>query len=395
MQKHFIFIIAFLLGNFAIAGNIRLTVTNPNQVDIQDAPVVVQLNQFKKIGLKKRDQLAVFVDGKQISSQLDDLNKDSIPDELVFLLDLKAGEKKKVNLRHISEKNRIKFPAEVYASLILKEADGSHRNIEAISSDKNDMYNKLHHHGVAFESALMAYRIYFDNKSTIDVYGKKKHQLELADTKWYPTEEQLAAGYGDDILLVSGWVGVGTVKGFENDKASHINKFDLRTHRIVSQGNIRTIVESEVKGWEYEGKKIDMTVRYTLYARHRSVLAEVTASTDIEKLVTGVQQIGGGACFQSNQLVGSWGSWHPQPDFDKYPKETVGLGLYMPKEHQGKQLMEGVNNLIIAPYKKGETLRFHFTTVAAKEEQNTIQSSEAFFKYLDNWRKGLTPMLVE
>jgi hypothetical protein len=394
MRIH-ILLIAILLACISTSANIRLTISNPNQIDIIDAPVVVDLNKHKKIGLKKRDQLAVFIDGKQVSSQLDDLNNDSIPDELVFLTNLKAGEKKKVWLRYISDKKRISFPAEVYASLILKEADGSHTNIREISSDKNDMYNKLHHHGVAFESALMAYRIYFDNKSTIDVYGKKKSQLELADTKWYPTEEQLAAGYGDDILLVSGWVGVGTVKGFEKDKATHINKFDLRTQRIVATGNIRTIVASEVKGWEYEGKKIDMTVRYTLYARHRDVIAEVTASEDIERLATGVQQIGGGACFQSNQLVGSWGSWHPQPDFEKYPKETVGLGLYLPKENHGKQLMEGVNNLIIFLLKKGEAARFYFTTVAEKEEQNEINTAEDFFKYLNYWRRGLSPVIVE
>lgn len=388
-------IFAFTFLCLISTSGINIEITNPNQADIKDAPVVVKLDQFKKIGQTKRDRLAVYIDGKQVSSQLDDLNNDSIPDELVFLTDLKAGEKKKVQLRSISNKKRVKFPAEVYASLILKEVDGSHTNIREISSAKNDMYNKLHHHGVAFESALMAYRIYFDNKSTIDVYGKKQYQLELADTKWYPTDEQLAAGYGDDILLVSGWVGVGTVKGFEKDKATHINRFDLRTHRIVASGNIRTVVESDVKGWEYEGKKADMTVRYILYARHRDVVAEITTSADIEQLATGVQQIGGGACFQSNQLVGSWGSWHPQPDTLKYAKETVGLGLYMPKEFQGKQIMEGVNNLIVFPQKKETTTRFYFTVIAAKEEQNDIKTAEDFFKYLNNWRRGLNPVIVE
>lgn len=394
MKKHII-LISILLCFLTTAAGINLTITNPNQIDLKDVPVVVELNKIRKVGLTKRDRLAVYIDGKQVSSQLDDLNNDSIPDELVFLTDLKAGEKKRIQLRQISGKKRVIFPTEVYASLILKEADGSHTNIREISSPKNDMYNKLHHHGVAFESAMIGYRIYFDNKSTIDVYGKKKYQLELADTKWYPTDEQLAAGYGDDILLVSGWVGVGTVKGFEKEKATHISKFELRTHRIVATGNIRTVVESDVKGWEYEGKKIDLTVRYILYGRHRDVIAEVTASEDIEKLATGVQQIGGGACFQSDQLVGSWGSWHPQPDFGKYPKETVGLGLYLPKEIQGKQLMEGVNNLIIFPLRKGETTRFYFTTVAEKEEQNDIKTAEDFFKYLNNWRRGLKPILVE
>ena len=75
-----------------------------------------------------------------------------------------------------------------------------------------DTYHSLHHHGVAVESELMAYRIYFDKKQTIDPYCKRKPQLELAQSHWYPNDSLLAAGYGDDILRVSGTVGVGSVK---------------------------------------------------------------------------------------------------------------------------------------------------------------------------------------
>lgn len=391
----------YLLTSMIIICNTILTfsanfiITNPNQVDIKDAPVVIELSKHKKIGLNKLENLAVFIDGKQVCSQLDDLNNDNIFDELVFITDLKAGEKKKISIKKISDKKRINCKQEVHTQLLLKESDGSIKSVSEVSSNKNDMYNKLHHHGVAFESELIAYRIYFDNKSTIDVYGKKKYRLELEDTKWYPTDAQLAYGYGDDILLVSDWVGVGSLKGFENDKMTHINKFDKRTQRIVSKGNIRTVVESTVKGWEYEGQKIDITIRYIMYARHRDVIAEVTASEDIQTLATGVQQIGRGQCFQSSQLVGSWGSWYPQPDKVKYPKETVGLGLYLPKEYNGKKIMDGVNNLITFPYKKREVLRFYFTTIAAKEELNTIENADEFFKYLNNWRMGLREITVE
>jgi hypothetical protein len=385
--------IALLFSMICSAG-IKITISNPNQTDLKDAPVVVKLNEFKKIPLKKRQNLAVFINNKQVSSQLDDLNNDSIADELIFLTDLKAGESKKVLLNTISDKKRIKFPAEVYTSLIIKDGDAK-KYVREVSSTKNDMYNKLHHHGVAFESAQMAYRIYFDNKSTIDLYGKKKYQLELADTEWYPTDEQLAKGYGDDILLVSGWVGAGTVKGWDGKKATHIDNFQQRTHRIVASGNLRIVAESDVKGWEYEGKKVDMKVRYILYARHRDMIAEVTVSSDVKMLATGVQQIGGGALFQSNQLLGSWGSWYPQPDTVKYKKETVGLGLYMPLKYEGKQVLDGVNNLIIAPCKAGETLRFHVTAIAAKEEGQTVQSDKDFFRYLDGWRKGLENISVK
>ena len=93
-MKSFI-ILAFMNLCLISASGINIEITNPNQTDLKDAPVVVKLDKFKKTGQTKRNELAVYIDGKQVSSQLDDLNNDSIPDELVFLADLKAGEKKK------------------------------------------------------------------------------------------------------------------------------------------------------------------------------------------------------------------------------------------------------------------------------------------------------------
>ena len=378
------------------AQSLTLKVSNPNKSGLKNAPVVVVLDKYKSIPTKVRENLAVFVDGKQISSQLDDLNKDGIPDELVFLLDLKAGQTLTVSLKTIPAVQRKIFPTEVYADLILKDKDGKFQFVNEISSTKNDMYTKLHHHGVAFESALIAYRIYFDNKSTIDLYGKKKQQLELATTEWYPTDEQASAGYGDDVLRVFDAVGVGTVKGWNGTKATHIEKFDKRTQRIVSTGKLRTVVESEVEGWQYEDKKINITVRYILYARHRDAVCEVRASEDIENLATGVETIKGGpTLIDQKGLVGSWGSDYPVTDTIKYEKQTVGLGVYVPQKFAKKQAIQGLNNLILMPYKKGETLRFYFTAAARKEEKDPFTSSEQFFTYLKNWGAALEPVVVK
>ncbi len=380
---------------YAFSASQKFTMKNPTDKSLENVPVVIKASQVKKIPLNKLSDVAVFAGSKQISSQVDDLNKDGLIDEIVFLTDLKPGEIRKFTLKTINKSMRIQFPAEVYTNLILKQEDGTHKYVTEMSSTKNDMYNKMHHHGVAFESALMAYRIYFDNKSTIDIYGKKKPGLEIEATGWYPTVEQIAAGYGDDILLVSGWVGVGTVKGYDGKKMLHIEKFDKRTQRIVATGNLRTIVESEVEGWQYEGKKINLNVRYTLYARHRDAICEITASEDIQQLATGVQQIGRGELFKSNILVGSWGTHFPQPDTVKYAKETTGLGVFMSEKYKGKQATDGVNNLIVFPVKKGETVKFHLTAAWLKEENTTITSAEKFFAYLKEWSSSLNEVEVK
>ena len=379
-----------------LAQSLTLKVNNPNKSELKNAPVVVVLDKYKSIPAKVRENLAVFVDGKQISSQLDDLNKDGIPDELVFLLDLKVGQTLPVTLKTIPAAQRENFPTEVYADLILKDKDDKFQFVKEVSSTKNDMYNKMHHHGVAFESALIAYRIYFDNKSTIDLYGKKKQQLELAATEWYPTDEQAAAGYGDDVLRVFDAVGIGTVKGWNGTKATHIDKFDKRTQRIVATGKLRTVVESEVEGWQYEGKKINMTVRYILYARHRDAVCEVRASEDIDNLATGVETIKGGPTFSDQKgLVGSWGTDFPVTDTIKYEKQTVGLGVFVPQPYAKKQVVQGLNNLILMSYKKGEILRFYFTAAARKEEKDPFTSSEQFFVYLKNRGAALEPVVIK
>ena len=396
MKTKFLIPTLLLCTSMLSAESINIYVTNPNKAELKNAPVVVTLDKYKKISTNKRANLAAIVGGKQISSQLDDLNKDGVPDELVFLLDLKAGQTRTVTLKTIAANQRDSFPTEVYADLISKTKDGKMEFIKEISSTKNDMYNKMHHHGVAFESALIAYRIYFDNKSTIDLYGKKKQQLELATTEWYPTDKQAAAGYGDDVLRVFSTVGIGTVKGWNGTKATHIDKFDKRTQRIVAAGKLRTVVESEVQGWQYEDKKIDMTVRYILYARHRDVVAEVRASEDISNLATGVQTIAGGPTMTDNKgLIGSWGTDYPVTDTVKYEKQTCGLGIKVPKAFINKQATEGLNNLILMPYNKGQVLRFYFTAAARKEEQNPFTSAEQFFAYLKNWGAALEPVVVK
>ena len=111
-----------------------------------------------------------------------------------------------------------------------------------------DTYHSLHHHGVAVESKLMAYRIYFDKKQTIDPYCKKKPQLELAQSYWYPNDSLLAEGYGDDILRVSGTVGVGSVKYWNGKKHVHIEPVVERSQRIVSQKKDQATIEVGLAG---------------------------------------------------------------------------------------------------------------------------------------------------
>ena len=275
---------------------------------------------------------------------------------------------------------------------------------------KNDTYHSLHHHGVAVESELMAYRIYFDKKQTIDPYCKRHPQLELAQSYWYPNDSLLAVGYGDDILRVSGTVGVGSVK-YWNGKLRHIEPVAERSQRIVQSKKDQATIEVAVKGWEIPKSQIsnlksqivDLTVRYTMLAGHRDMRCDVEVSEPVEGLCTGVQTIPakGGKdtttiILPNGVLLASWGTDWPVNDSAKYAKETVGLAVFIPKEYAGQLVHDKQNSLCLfctkAEHKKDTSYTAHFYLTccgATKEDHPVAKSATEWLAYLRKWASKL------
>ena len=293
------------------------------------------------------------------------------------------------------------------------------------TDEKEDVYHSLHHHGVAVESELMAYRIYFDKKQTIDPYCKRKPQLELAQSYWYPNDSLLAAGYGDDILRVSGTVGVGSVKYWNGKKMVHIEPVAERSQRIVQSKRDQATIEVAVKGWQIEDKMVNMVTQYTMRAGHRDLRCDVSTSETIEGLCTGVQTIPakGGKdtitiVLPNGILLASWGTDWPVNDSAKYAKETVGLGVFIPKAFAGECVHDKQNNMCLLHLtaktsyskavlqsegrsyspkdgltaKRSEMCRAHFYLTccgATKENHPVATSAEEWFAYLRRWASRL------
>ena len=315
--------------------------------------------------------------------------------------------------------------------------------VKSSNSKSNDTYHSFHHHGVAVESEQMAYRIYFDKKQTIDIYCKRTPRLELATSYWYPDDSLLALGYGDDILRVSGTVGVGSVKYWNGKKHVHIDPVAERSQRIVRQSRNEATIEVADKGWQIEGKNVDMTVQYTLRAGHRDMRCDVTLSEPVQGLCTGVQSIPatnatveyltGEAdlstkwsvreavrqhsywlCDQltNGVLLASWGTDWPVNDTVKYAKETVGLAVFIPNEYAGELVHDQSNKLCLLrlsgseragltakrsnsaalqqPEGRSYHLHFYLTCVGAtKEEHPVATNASEWIDYLRRWAATL------
>ncbi len=372
-----------------------ITIENTADFARKNVPVALRVSDLTEKMPKYRGQdIAIFSGSKEIFAQYDDLDHDGTTDEIAFLVDLKAGEKKRLYVRTLpKDQPRPNFPKEVFAQMLRKVKVGNTESLDFVteaSSEKDDMYNQMYHHGVAFETDLIAYRLYFDKKQTVDVYGKIKPQLEIAQSRWYPTDAQLAVGFGDDILKVGSSVGVGTFKGWDGSQATHFEQMSRRTQRVVATGNLRNIVEIDVEGWQYGNEKIDVAVRYTQYARHRDVQVDVLFKTPLQAehtFATGVQRMPEETFHTDNGgLAGIWGTDYPVNDTVKYAKQTVGLGVFVPTEFVQKQVEDKRNHLVLMD--SAGNIRYYLTATALKEKKG-FKNAETFFKYLEMWKKEL------
>ena len=399
MMKRYTFLLTSLLWLAALCASaqedLTLTVELKNTWNKarQDAPAVIRLADLQA-GFPIRS--AVVRDARQeIPSQLDDLDGDLLPDELAFVIDLPARGTRQVTVTLSAAKSQKTYPPRVFAQMLVRDAKkGKHAPVQSITvPGTTNFYNMLYGHGPMFESELVGYRIYFNEKQTIDPYGKFNKGLELEKSQFYPNDAQLAQGFGDDVLLVGNSCGVGTLKGWDGKKATHVKPIASRTERILASGPVRTVVEVEVKGWAYQGSELSMTQRYLLYAGHRDLRIKTTFARPLrnEVFCTGVQDIMGNetVTYSDHQgLAGSWGRHWPVTDTVKYAKETIGIATYIPRKYVLQEVKDADNYLytLSAP---GQTGFHHYTMFTSRKETFGYPTAEEWFAYLQEWKDEL------
>ena len=383
---------------------VEVTVKNPSGEARQDVPVVMDLKSWGDIR-----KAVVKVDGKEIPSQLDDLDRDCVNDELCFLVNLGKKEKKTYCVSLYEEGEQAQYPARTFAELCLpsrnKKLAKNQQDIylKSIAFDKRtkDPYHYVHSHGICFESDLVAMRIYFDHRQAIDLYGKINPGLVIEKTQFYPSEEQIAAGSGDDCLWVGNTYGLGALRGWDGRNQVLLNDLKYQEQRVISEGPLRAIVELDDRGWTPAPglKPVNATIRYTIYAGHRDFDVDVFFNKDVSNydFATGLINVKGSSEYADGKgLRGCWGSdWPTGKDDGKHKLETVGLGIYVPAQMLAKQMPANKDcyTQVVRPI--GNKLSYKLAYTSANETYGPKGEKE-WYEWLKCWKKQIEqPIIVK
>lgn len=414
MMKSIMTIGMLLLGSVVASAQtktLQVTVTNDWKEDKENEPVAVKLPDVKKLGFEVVSA-TVKCKGKEVPCQLDDMDGDLFPDEVFFLADIKDKDTKIYEVKLSAKEAKKEVEPRIYTALQLRDKQDKHPDVLKVEAPgKSFIFNDIYMHGITIESELTGYRIYFDHRQNIDLYGKKYRRIELPKTQFYTSEEQLKEGYGVDVLWAGNAIGCGSFKDWKNGQPENWTNVGVRGQRVVTTGPLRTVVEVYDLGVrDDDGLLYDMHQYYSLYAGHRDLQVDVMfrpllqgkKSFAKKQFCTGVQKVGATAdeatrkghksqgYVKKDGIAASWGCDYP--DMGKkqvWAPEAIGMAVYMPKEYISDAKEDDLNYLFVVMPDKEPSLHYYITFCADKEDQG-YHTAKEWFASLDDWKDNVS-----
>jgi len=262
---------------------VKLAVTNPTDELRLHENIVVNIADLKRIApdFKAGDIIVTTSDAStlaedaqtlqtiELPSQADDLDGDNKYDEIAFQIELKPKQTRIVTIAYgeaaTMQRLRSDYPKRTAAKFTMK------------------------FDGLGWESEMNAWRIYFDKRNAIDLFGKRRPGLYLemfgSPEYVYHWESPL----GRDIYRIGDAIGIGAVAALVNGKVVKVSDVAERKWRIISAGPVRVIVELTYKGWKVGGREVNLTSRMTQWAGKHSFEHRITAEgADGLTFVTGI-----------------------------------------------------------------------------------------------------------
>jgi len=251
--------------------SIKILVTNPIDMARSAADVAISISELRRVAsdfkpgaavvttsnAKSLEEDAAVLQTEELPSQVDDLDGDGKADELAFQIDLAPLQSRVVTISY-GDEDRIWRLRHDYK-----------QRTAALFSKKFE--------GLGWESERIAYRIYFDQRNAIDIYGKRRPTLQLS---LYATPDyvyHMESPEGRDIFQVGDAIGIGAVAAMVNGRLVKIADVKKREWRILASGPVRTIVELEYDGWNAGGKIVHLKSRITQWAGEHGFEHAITA----------------------------------------------------------------------------------------------------------------------
>ncbi len=209
--------------------------------------------------------------GKEIPSQMDDVDGDGIWDEVALLIDVDLGDKTKLYLEKVDAKPRYPKTTQVWLG-VSPNKDNNFTQVYKESMPYNwkaqSQPMRYQLEGPGWENDKVGFRHYFDSRNGKDIFSKKTKDLVLhkigipgTDLGDYHKE----ADWGMDVLKVGNSLGAGGFAVMVGEKLIPLGNGKEKLFEVVSEGPVRAILKLTHIGVPINGKALTITETITIW----------------------------------------------------------------------------------------------------------------------------------
>jgi hypothetical protein len=380
---------------------LQVSVKNPNNFFIEDGYIELNLNDLENHFIIK--------DGNDfVPFQIE--QDESGEKKVYFVLSLKPKEDKTLTVIYDEELNAPKFVARTYAELAMKSGDvyydGRFRGnafvnvtkikVPSIHTDHDALFK---YEGPGWESEKVGYRFYLDWRNAIDIFGKEKYQLILANVGIHDTVAKddsyhSMQEWGMDIFKVGNSLGIGSMGMWDDGKVNMVSKTDSIFCEISQNGPIKSEVKTNYYGWKVGKKKFNLESKLSITAGSRLSKNEINISDDPSNVVTGLAKYTGTQFFKSDIS----GEWSYIALFGNQTlvsaEDKLGIAVF----YKTKNLLElDEDDLSYIVKLKTENGKIDYYFCAAwEQEENAIKNLDEFKIYLSETQQLMNnPLKIE
>lgn len=219
-----------------------------------------------------------------------------------------------------------------------------------------------------------------DNRQSLDLYVKATPRLELDETNFYTTPEQLEQGYGCDVLWAGKSIAAGSFRGFQNGEPVTIDTVAFRKQFVVDDHTVMV----QDKEWIFNGHPIDMIQKYSVnpYSRDLYVEVQLDGYTRDDLFCTGIQKLENRnqGFILSDGVAASWGSNVPDKSHPELV-EQVGLGIVVDPDNVVGIEESDLNYLVYVRPDKNGIIRYK-VIACGDREADSFKNADKWFEYV-------------
>lgn len=377
-----------------------INLINTSNHDLYKSSVEVELSELGFSSDMKNQGFVLLAGGIEIPYQLDDLDKDGKKDVLFFQVDINSQDEQEITL----------VKTDLYQSFtkltdgVLKVREKPDPNSMQVGDDfmpttRYEIPSDLAQdnglvflEGPAWESNLIGYRFYIDNRTRFDIFGKTTQELVLDNVSGDYHE---IGDWGADVLSVGASLGMGTPAVSVKDQIRTIDEVEGKHIEIIANGPLRTIIRTSYKQWNLPGKAIDVTMDLEIHAHQRytklSLLHDTLPSE--ARFITGLVRNSLAPNFTEGEIedmyfVSNWGAQA------SYHENSLGKALLVKNTFNPKpDVSDNLSYLINLESNLNQVEYYFLAAWGLEPEESRITTESAFNDHVNQLASQLSSPL--